>query len=111
MVDCALSANRRRALREKFEKKMAEDRGKYSAGQLSEAENLLQVADQRWGSQEAAESLQTLIRKYPDIDRTGCAMLYLAQKSQGDARSKYLQDCIEKFNDCLYGDGVGLTRP
>jgi hypothetical protein len=47
-----------------------------------------------------------MIKKYPDINRTGCAMLYVAQKSQGDARTQYLQTCIEKFNDCFYGDGV-----
>ncbi len=47
-----------------------------------------------------------MIKKYPDINRTGCAVLYVAQKSQGDARTQYLQTCIEKFNDCFYGDGV-----
>jgi hypothetical protein len=47
-----------------------------------------------------------MIKKYPDINRTGCAMLYVAQKSQGDARTEYLQSCIEKFNDCFYADDV-----
>ena len=47
-----------------------------------------------------------MIRKYPDLNRTGCATLYVAQRSQGEERAKRLQDCIEKFNDCLYGDGV-----
>ena len=47
-----------------------------------------------------------MIKKYPDINRTGCATLYVAQKAQGDERARYLQDCIEKFNDCFYGDGV-----
>jgi len=26
--------------------------------------------------------------------------------SQGDERAKYLQDCIDEYNDCFYGDGV-----
>jgi hypothetical protein len=47
-----------------------------------------------------------MIKKYPDINRTGCAMLYVAQKSHGDERARYLQDCIEKFGECMYGDGV-----
>ena len=66
----------------------------------------------RNGTPEATESLQTMIKKYPDINRTGCATLYVAQKSQGDERAGYLQECIEKFNDCFYGDGVqvGCTR-
>jgi hypothetical protein len=98
--------NRRRAFREKFDKKMAQDHGKYTPEQLREAEDLYQVANQKWGSPEAAESLATMIKKYPDINRTGCAALYVAQRSQGDERAKYLQDCIERFNDCFYGDGV-----
>jgi hypothetical protein len=100
------SENRRKAFRERFDKKMAHDREKYSAEQLREAEKLYQVANQKWGTPEATESLQTMIEKYPDINRTGCATLYIAQKSEGDERAKYLQDCIEKYNDCVYGDGV-----
>ncbi len=96
----------RKVLRERFDKKMAQDRSKYSAEQLREAEELYQVANQKWGSAEASESLQTMIKKYPDINRTGCATLYVAQKSEGDQRVRYLQDCIERFNDCFYGDGV-----
>ena len=92
--------------RDTFEKKMAQDRAKYAPEQLRDAEQLYQVANQKWGSPEANESLQKMIKKYPDINRTGCAMLYLAQRSAGDERAKYLRDCIEKFNDCFYGDGV-----
>jgi hypothetical protein len=98
--------NRRKAFRERFDKKMAQDRNKYTQEQLREAEELYQVANQKWGTPEATESLQTMIKKYPDINRTGCATLYVAQKSQGDERAGYLQVCIEKFNDCFYGDGV-----
>jgi hypothetical protein len=47
-----------------------------------------------------------MIKKFPDINRTGCATLYVAQKSEGEERLKYLQQCIDKFNDCFYGDGV-----
>ena len=47
-----------------------------------------------------------MIQKYPDLDRTGCAVLYLANMSKGADRAKHLQDCIDKYNDCFYGDGV-----
>jgi len=67
---------------------------------------LYQVANRQWGTLEASNSLQTMIQKYPDIDRTGCAVLYVAQMTQGDERAAYLQDCIDKYNDCFYGDGV-----
>jgi hypothetical protein len=98
--------SRRRALRGKFDKKMAQDQAKYTGEQLREAEQLYQVANQKWGSAEGAESLQTMLKKYPDINRTGCATLYVAQRSEGEQRAKYLRDCIEKFNECFYGDGV-----
>ena len=67
--------NRRKAFRERFEKKMAQDRDKYTPEQLRDAEQLYQVANQKWGTPEAIESLQTMIKKYPDINRTGCATL------------------------------------
>jgi hypothetical protein len=47
-----------------------------------------------------------MVKKFPGTDRAGCAALYLAQMSQGDDRAKYLQDCIDQYNDCFYGDGV-----
>lgn len=97
---------RQTALREKFSQKMAQDRQKYSPQQLNEAEQLYQVANRHWGTLEASNSLQEMIQKYPDIDRTGCAVLYVAQMSQGEDRAQYLQDCIDKYNDCFYGDGV-----
>jgi hypothetical protein len=98
--------SRQQTLHERFEQRMAQDRKNYTQKQLDEAEQLYSVANQTWGTPETIESLQTMIKKYPDINRTGCAMLYLAQMSQGDERAKYFQDCIEKYNDCFYGDGV-----
>ena len=98
--------NRRKGLRDKFEKQMSRDQAKYSPEQLREAERLYQVANQKWGSAEASDSLQAMIKKYPDINRTGCAVLYVGQQSEGAERVKYLRDCIEKYNDCFYGDGV-----
>jgi hypothetical protein len=98
--------SRQNTLRKRFEERMAQDRKNYTQKQLDEAEQLYQVANQKWGTPETIESLQTMIKKYPDLDRTGCAVLYLAQMSQGDERARHLQDCIEKYNDCFYGDGV-----
>src|SRR5438876_11216124 len=49
---------RRKALRAKFEKRMAQDREKHSPQQIREAENLMRIADQKWGSPEAKEALQ-----------------------------------------------------
>ena len=98
--------SRQQSLRERFVKRTAQDEGKYTPQQLRDAEQLYAVANQKWGTPEAKESLQTMIQKYPDINRTGCAVLYLAQMSQGDERAQYLQECIDKYNDCFYGDGA-----
>lgn len=100
------AADRQKALGQKFNQRMAQDQTKYTPDQLQDAEKLYQVANQKWGSPEAVESLQAMIKKYPDLDRTGCAVLYLADMSKGDERAKYLQDCIDQYNDCFYGDGV-----
>lgn len=97
---------RQAALRKKFDERMAQDQKNYTPQQLGEAERLYQTANQKWGTLEASNSLQQMIQKYPDLDRTGCAVLYLAQMSQGEGRARYLQDCIDKYNDCFYGDGA-----
>jgi len=102
----AIIFNRRRALQEKVEKRFAQDRDKYTPEQVLEAEKLYQVVSQKPGSPEEKDSLQNLIKNYSDMNRTGCAVLYVAQRSQGEARAKYLQECVEKYDDCLYGDGV-----
>jgi len=98
--------NRQQALRERFTKRMSQDQQKYTRDQLNEAEQLYQAASQKWGTPEAVQGLQSMIKKYPDLDRTGCAVLYLADMSKGDERAGYLQDCIDKYTDCFYGDGV-----
>jgi serine/threonine protein kinase len=98
--------SRQQALRERAVQTWAQDRGKYTAQQLREAEALYLVANQKWGTPEAKQSLQKMIDKFPDLNRTGCAVLYLAQMSEGDERAQYLQDCIDKYNDCFYDDGV-----
>ncbi len=98
--------SRQGSLRPKFKTRMAQDRAKYTQEQLNDVENLMGAADKNWGSPGVTNTLQTMIQKYPDSDRAGCAMLYLAQMSQGDERAQYLQECIDKYNDCFYGDGV-----
>jgi len=40
------------------------------------------------------------------VNRTGCAVLYLAQTSKGPEQTAKLNECVEKYNDCMYGDGV-----
>jgi TolA-binding protein len=100
------ASRRQETFRKEFDAKMSQDHKKHTLQELSEAENLYQVANKNWGTPEAKESLKKMVEKYPDLDRTGCALLYLAQMSEGDERAKYFQSCIDEYNDCFYGDGV-----
>jgi hypothetical protein len=85
---------------------MREDARRYSKAELQEAEQLYQVANKEWRSPEAKASLETLVKKFPKFNRTGCAVLYLGQYSKGEDREKYLKQAVEQFSDCFYGNGV-----
>jgi TolA-binding protein len=85
---------------------MRQDGRKYSAEQLKDAETLYQVANKSWRSPEAKASLEQMVKKYPKFNRTGCAVLYLGQYAQGEAREKYLKQAVDDFSDCFYGNGV-----
>jgi hypothetical protein len=86
--------------------RMRQDQQKYSKEQLHECENLYQVGNKNWRTPEAVSTLKVMIEKYPDVNRTGCAMLYLAQMSEGKERISRLHEAIDKFGDCWYGDGA-----
>jgi TolA-binding protein len=86
--------------------RMQQDRRRFPRQDISDAEALYQVANKNWRSAEAKESLQNMIDKYPQFNRTGCGILYLGQMSEGDARIKYLIEAVEKHSDCYYMNGV-----
>lgn len=87
-------------------RRTAEDRKNYTVEQLREIESLYQVANQKFNTPEAKESLKTLIEKYPKANRTGCAVQYMGQMCSGEEREKYLKLAIKDFGDCFYGSGV-----
>ena len=97
---------RQKALRELFEKRMALDAKKYKPDQLREAEQLYQTMNKNWRSDEGKAALKKMIEKYPDVNRTGCAELYLGQVSEDEEKVQHLQTAIDKHSDCMYGDGV-----
>jgi hypothetical protein len=86
--------------------RMRRDLQKHNRQQLGEAEQLYQVANKNWRAPEAKQSLQQMIERFPDVNRTGCAALYLAQWAEGDERERLLTEAAEKYGDCFYGDGV-----
>ena len=86
--------------------RMRLDSKKHTPEELGQAEELYQVANKNWRTEEARQSLQQMVEKYPDVNRTGCAVLYLGQMSTGEERERLLTDAIEKYGDCYYGNGV-----
>ena len=99
---------RQSSLRSRFSERSARDRDIYSLQQLSEIESLYQVANKKWRTQEARDSLKKMLGKYDKANRTGCALLYMGQMSSGREKEEYLLEAIENHGDCWYGDGVNV---
>jgi hypothetical protein len=89
----------------KARKRMQQDLS-FSDQERQEIESLYQVANKQWQTQEARDSLNTLVEKYKRANRTGCAILYLGQMSHGDEQIAYFKQAITDHSDCFYGDGV-----
>ena len=92
--------------RRKFNQRYQQDLEKYTQEQMGELEELYQVANKNWGSDEAKKNLKTILEKFPGTNRTGCGLLYLGQISEGEEQEKYLKIAIQDYSDCFYGDGV-----
>jgi hypothetical protein len=94
------------ALREKAQQRMRADLSRYSREQFQEIERIYQTANGNLRGPDARAALLTLIEKYPGANRTGCAILYLAQISQGEERERLLKLAISDHGDAMYGDGA-----
>jgi len=88
--------------------RMRRDRGKYSPEVLGEVEQLYQTANKHWQSPQAIAAMEKLVNDYPDLNRTGCATLYLGQMAQGPEKVDHLTRAMTDFGDCYYGDGVNV---
>src|SRR4051812_49126625 len=95
-----------RAEQSKARARMRADSRTYKPEQIKEAEELYQAANKKWRSPEGIDSLKQMIAKYPKMNRTGCALLYLGQMTEGQQGEEYLRQAIKDFGDCFYGDGV-----
>jgi tetratricopeptide (TPR) repeat protein len=101
-----VTAEQRDALKQKARQRAALDLKEYSREQLAECEALYQVANKDWRSSEAKASLEKMVEKFPDVNRTGCAMLYLGQYATGEERVRLLMQAVEKHSDCYYLNGA-----
>lgn len=96
----------RDALIAEARQRMRQDRDLYTPEQLRDAEALYQVANKDWRSDSARAALKSMIEKYPNINRTGCAVLYMGQMTRGPEGEQYYRQAIEQYSDCRYGNGV-----
>lgn len=104
--DGMADATQRETLKLKARQRARQDAKKYSKAQLQEAEELYQVANKNWRSPEAKASLEAMLARFPDINRTGCAVLYLAQMSESGEREALLKRAAGQHGDCYYLNGV-----
>lgn len=108
LIEQARSEMRREKAQAAARARMRQDRGKYSPEVLGEVEQLYQTANKDWRSPAAVAALEKLVSEYPDLNRTGCATMYLGQMTQGPERVDYLTRAMTDFSDCYYGDGVNV---
>jgi hypothetical protein len=76
--------------------------------ELRKVEQIYKAIQADWKSEEARTGLKMLKEKYPMANRTGCAMLYMAQMTKGSERLDYLKQSIEKYSSCYYETGVNV---
>lgn len=93
----------RRDLRSKFDLRNAKDVETYGKETSREIERIYQMYAE--DKEVESDELKTLLEKYPDANRTGCAVMYAGQRA-GKEGEKWFKLAIEKSSDCYYGDGV-----
>lgn len=92
-------------LRREARARMAKDAMLYSRDERVAIENLYQSWTVKRGKERQAIAI-TMLRRFPKANRTGCAMLYLAQDNARQKRIDLLKQVIRDHDDCWYGNGV-----
>ncbi|MBS1368576.1 MAG: tetratricopeptide repeat protein [Lentisphaeria bacterium] len=95
----------RTAQQKKARVRAQRDRELYSPEQLNQIETIYQTWGQKRGDEQKAVAM-TLLKNYPKANRTGCALLYLAQVTEGEPQIELLNQVIRDYPDCFYFDGV-----
>jgi len=106
MKDRLLAAARQMGMQKSVAARFQKDREAYTEEDMAQVEKIYQEASKKWGTDEMREGLERLIDEFPGTNRSGCAMMYLAQWAKGQQREEYLKTAIKVYDDCYYGDGV-----
>lgn len=97
----------------KQQKELARERIMMDAEFLSRLDlNLIEkayyTANQDWKSEEAQKALALLTEKYPKANRTGCAVLAMAQVKEGREQIRLLRIAIQDYGTSYYASGVNV---
>ncbi len=84
----------------------ANDSKKHSAEDLKAFEELYKSVTK--GGIEGRTALLKLVNKFPDLDRTGCAVMQYAALCKGYERSNYWNMAQRDFSDCYFMNGVSV---
>jgi len=100
--------DRMRSYRGKFEQRQGLDIRTHTKAKVAEVENAYQATLSNFGSPECIAAHQKFIKQYPGFNRAGCALSELAGMSEftNPETVQYYQECIQKYDDCYWGDGV-----
>ncbi|WP_372798819.1 tol-pal system YbgF family protein [Pontiella sp.] len=95
------------------QKLLARDRmmldGEYlSRFDLNLIEKAYQTGSRDWTTEEAAKAFKLLTEKYPKANRTGCAVLGMAQAKNGREQIELLEKAIAQHGGCFYASGVNV---
>ncbi len=84
-----------------------EERKNFKAADIQKAEELYIRASKLMREHGNPKTvLDSVVTMYPQLNRAGCAELYLAQQETGQEKERLLKDCIARFSTCYYGDGA-----
>ncbi|MEE9368534.1 MAG: hypothetical protein V3V05_06675 [Pontiella sp.] len=73
---------------------------------LNVIEKAYHTVNQDWKTEEAKNAINFLIEKFPRANRTGCAVLSLAQATEGTEQLDYLKQAAGKYSGCFFANGV-----
>jgi hypothetical protein len=92
------------ALRARARARMAADKQRFNASELTEIEALYKQGSMK--SDAGIAAYKDLVARFPASNRAGCAMLYVARTAKGAEREAGLRRAFADFDDTWYGDGT-----
>lgn len=92
----------RESLRAKVRARYEKDVAEYGQDAMRDIERLYRT----YSKSGDAVSFDTLLQRYPKATRTGCAVMYAAQRAKGEEAVKWFKKAMTDHGDCLYGDGA-----